>query len=134
MTGRAAIVVAAALALGVCGGCGGGSSGYGGGGSTSRSTSPAARPAPAIDRVSAIAEARSAASRQAVLQDYSISPLGFAARCTTAGDVQRARNWSCAVRSNDRRCRGRLKLLVARSGAVMTTYALLRCTGSSARG
>jgi hypothetical protein len=133
VTARAGILVAAALAL-VCAGCGGGSSGSGGYGSTTRSTAPPPRPVATIDRTSAIGEARSAASREAALQDYSISPLGFAARCRTRGDVARARNWACAVRSDDRRCRGRLRLLVARSGAVVTTFVLLRCTGSSARG
>jgi hypothetical protein len=133
VTARAGIVVAAVLALG-CAGCGGGSSSSGGGGSTTRSTAPAPRPIPTIDRGSALGEARSAASREAAVQDYSISPLDFAAGCRTRGDVARARNWACTVRSNDRRCRGRLRLLVARSGAVVTTYVLLRCTGSSELG
>jgi hypothetical protein len=131
---RAAIVLAVALAL-AGGGCGGGgSSGYGGGSSSTRSTAPAPRAAPTIDARSALGEARSAASRDAARQDYSIPPIAWAGGCRAASGATRSRNWSCTVRSTDRRCRGRLSLLVARSGAVVTTFIALRCTGSSRQG
>jgi hypothetical protein len=130
----AAIVLAAVLALAGAGCGGGGSSGYGSQGAKTRSTASSQPGLPTIDSRSAIGEARSSASRQAALQDYSISPLSFATSCRAPGGAARSRNWSCTVRSSDRRCRGPLKLLVARSGAVVTTYVALRCTGSSVRG
>jgi hypothetical protein len=102
--------------------------------SKTRSAAPKPRAPATIDTRSALGEARSAASRDAARQDYSIPPIAWAGGCRSPGGRTRSRNWSCTVRSSDRRCRGRLSLLVARSGAVVTTFIALRCTGSSRMG
>ncbi len=88
----------------------------------------------AIDRRAAAAEARSAASQDAVRQDFSIPPIAFHSSCRAPGGAARARTWTCTVRSTDRRCRGDVTLLVTRTGAVVTTRVRLPCRGSSSLG
>jgi hypothetical protein len=94
---------------------------------------PAEGPA-TIDRRAAVAEARSAASQDAVRQDYSIPPPSFRSACRARDGAARSRAWTCSVRSGDGRCRGDVDLVVTRTGAVTTSRIRLRCTGSSRRG
>lgn len=123
-----ALALVAVLLLAGCGGDGGGSQG------PTTATGRSDRQAPGIDRQTAIAEARSAASQDSARQDYSLPPTAFAATCNAPGAAARSRAWKCAVRSVDRRCRGAIGLAVTVQGVVVKSRVQVRCTGDSRRG